>query len=132
MWRDLTSLKSSKIYITLKMSLGRVFETIFPFLIFHKKNEDRTYYRQLSHILAFKSPKLLFHIQYKNLYRKSHTLFITKKTLVCCKVINSRYIKLQKLITFGIRLSIYVPSYHCNLIFHLEKCKLWVLATAGC
>ena len=132
MWRDLTSLKSSKIYITLKMSLGRVFETIFPFLIFHKKNEDRTYYRQLSHILAFKSPKLLFHIQYKNLYRKSHTLFITKKTLVCCKVINSRYIKLQKLITFGIRLSIYVPSYHCNLIFHLEKSKLWVLATAGC
>lgn len=132
MWREPTSLKSSKIHITLKMSLGRVFETIFPFLIFHKKNEDRTYYRQLSHILVFKSPKLLFHIQYKNLYTKSHTLFITKKTLVCCKVINSRYIKLQKLITFGIRLSIYVPSYHCNLIFHLEKCKLWVLATAGC
>ena len=120
MWRDLTSLKSSKIYITLKMSLGRVFETIFPFLIFHKKNEDRTYYRQLSHILAFKSPKLLFHIQYKNLYTKSHTLFITKKTLVCCKVINSRYIKLQKLITFGIRL--YLRSFQsCSNFSRFKK-----------
>ena len=130
--RAATSLKSSKIYITLKMSLGRVFETIFPFLIFHKKNEDRAYYRQLSHILAFKSPKLLFHIQYKNLYTKSHTLFITKKTLVCCKAINSCYIKLQKLITFGIRLGICVLSYHYTFIFSFHKRKLWVLATAGC
>ena len=121
MWRDLTSLKSSKIYITLKMSLGRVFERYFLFLFFTRKMKIKPITANCHIFWRLSHQNYSFTYNTKIYTEKSHTLFITKKTLVCCKVINSSYIKLQKLITFGIRLSIYVPSYHCNLIFHLGK-----------
>ena len=128
----LTSLKSSKIYITLKMSLGRVFKRYFLFLFFTRKMKIEPIYNNCHMLWRLSHQNYSFTYNTKIYTEKSHTLFITKKTLVCCKAINSCYIKLQKLITFGIRLGICVLSYHYTFIFSFRKPKLWVLATAGC
>ena len=118
-----TSLKCSKIYITLKMSLGRVFERYFLFLFFTRKMKIEAIstnchmFWRLSHQnYSFKYNTKIYTQEQK----KPHTFYYKRRHCFCCKVINSRYIKLQKLITFGIQLYLrYFQS--CSNFSHFQK-----------
>ena len=79
-----TSLKCSKIYITLKMSLGRVFERYFLFLFFTRKMKIEAIstnchmFWRLSH----QNYSFKYNTKIYTQEQKSHTLFITKEDTV--------------------------------------------------